>query len=51
MSRCERSDIVGTRRGRGRPKEYSERWLDKDMVYLKLPEDMTLFRGVLIHFP
>ncbi|XP_070008736.1 uncharacterized protein [Nicotiana sylvestris] len=44
VRRCERLDVVGTRRGRGRPKKYWGEVIRQDMVRLQISEDMTLDR-------
>lgn len=38
--KCEMLDIVGTRKGRGRPKEYSEEVIRQDLMQLQIVEDM-----------
>ncbi|OIT35205.1 putative leucine-rich repeat receptor-like protein kinase [Nicotiana attenuata] len=47
VRRCERLAVVGTRRGRGRPKKYWEEVIRQDMVRLQISEDMALDRKVL----
>ncbi|KAF3624242.1 SUMO-conjugating enzyme UBC9 [Capsicum annuum] len=42
MRRCERLDVVGTRRGNDRPKKYWGEVISQDMEHLHLIEDMTL---------
>ncbi|KAG5584416.1 hypothetical protein H5410_044850 [Solanum commersonii] len=44
--RCERFDIVGVRRDRGRPKKYWGEVIRRNMAQLQLIEDMTLNRMV-----
>lgn len=46
VRRCERLDIMGTTRGKGRPKKYRQEMIRKDMVQLQVPEDMTFDRRV-----
>jgi len=41
---CERLAVVGTRRGRGRPKKYWGEVIRQDMARLKITEDMALDR-------
>jgi len=45
MRRCERLDIVGSRRGRGRLKKYLGEVIRHDMSHLQLTENMNLDRG------
>jgi len=42
--RCERLAVVGTRRGRGRPKKYWGEVIKRDMARLRITEDMALDR-------
>ena len=44
VRRCERLDLGGTRRGRGRPKKYWGEVIRQDMAQLHITEDMTLDR-------
>jgi len=42
VRRCEMLDIVGTRRGRGRPEKCWGEMIRQDMVLLQITEYMTL---------
>ncbi|XP_070007264.1 uncharacterized protein [Nicotiana sylvestris] len=44
VRRCERLAVVGTRRGRGRPKKYWGEVIRQDMARLRITEDMALDR-------
>ncbi|XP_070002878.1 uncharacterized protein [Nicotiana sylvestris] len=44
VRRCERLAVVGTRRGRGRPKKYWGEVIRQDMTRLRITEDMALDR-------
>ncbi|XP_019244552.1 PREDICTED: uncharacterized protein LOC109224430 [Nicotiana attenuata] len=44
VRRCERLALVGTRRGRGRPKKYWGEVIRRDMARLQISEDMALDR-------
>ncbi|XP_049381377.1 uncharacterized protein LOC125845938 [Solanum stenotomum] len=44
VRRCDRLDIVGVRRGRGRPKKYWGEVIRQDMAQFQLTRDMTLDR-------
>ncbi|OIT08557.1 hypothetical protein A4A49_18166 [Nicotiana attenuata] len=44
VRRCERLALVGTRRGRGRPKKYWGEVIRQDMARLQISEDMALDR-------
>jgi len=46
VRRCERLAVVGTRRGRGRPKKYWGEVIRQYMARLKIFEDMTLDRKI-----
>lgn len=45
MRRCERLNIVSTRRGRGRLKKYWGEAIRQDMIQLQLTKAMSLDRG------
>ncbi|XP_070003183.1 uncharacterized protein [Nicotiana sylvestris] len=44
VRRCERLEVEGNRRGRGRPKKYWGEVIRHDMARLQISEDMTLDR-------
>ncbi|XP_059313669.1 uncharacterized protein LOC132064632 [Lycium ferocissimum] len=44
MSKCERLEIAGVRRGRGRSKKNWREVIRQDMIELQVTEDMTLDR-------
>ncbi|XP_075090016.1 uncharacterized protein LOC107758954 isoform X1 [Nicotiana tabacum] len=44
VRRCEQLALVGTRRGRGRPKKYRGEVIMRDMARLQISEDMALDR-------
>nr|XP_016456481.1 PREDICTED: uncharacterized protein LOC107780445 [Nicotiana tabacum] len=44
VRRCEWLDLVGTRRGRGRPKNYWGEAIRQDIAWLQIFEDMALDR-------
>ncbi|XP_070029325.1 uncharacterized protein [Nicotiana sylvestris] len=44
VRRCERLAVVGTRRGRRRPKKYWGEVIRQDMVRLQISEDVALDR-------
>ncbi|XP_070007787.1 uncharacterized protein [Nicotiana sylvestris] len=44
VRRCERLDVVGTMRGRERPKKYLGEVIGKDIARLRITEDMALDR-------
>ncbi|KAG5620637.1 hypothetical protein H5410_005855 [Solanum commersonii] len=46
MKRCEKLDIMRSKRGRGKPKMYSGEVIKLDSEYFQLTEDMTLDRRV-----
>lgn len=44
VRRCERLNMVGLKRGRGRPKKYWRDVIRRDMTHLQFTEDMTYDR-------
>ncbi|KAM3381951.1 hypothetical protein P3S68_007524 [Capsicum galapagoense] len=42
---CKRLDIVGTKKGRARPKKYWGEVIRQDMTHVQITEDMMLARG------
>ncbi|KAM3291153.1 hypothetical protein P3S67_019442 [Capsicum chacoense] len=46
VRRCEKLDIVGTKKGRGRSKKYWGEVIRQDLTHSQVTDDMTLDRGV-----